>query len=353
MISIGSVISLTDPLIPPTLVQLTQIESAAKLQRLAGEQVQFECQLSPLRQDVGVVGDRSKRIAIGGQRESERGRDKGFNADDERDNNDDDDLRPKRSLAPLSASAHEPKVIDETPTRADISTNWLVFGENAARYHAYRGSSSDFEPRFEGSPKRVDDDQSIAGEPLARDKRHSQDSGPEFDDQFEPDDSIELILWYHNESTQPIYSVDARQQILNQHHRQQPITTHDSPDALIPVPAPASTPTARQTSADVADSQTSKDRRIKSNYAHNENSNNNNNIHEYKPAKLVVNLLSGKHFASARLSSRVKMKIDSRELKAHLIVDKLEPADAGQYKCRVDFKYARTKYQAASLDVIG
>lgn len=38
---------------------------------------------------------------------------------------------------------------------------------------------------------------------------------------------------------------------------------------------------------------------------------------------------------------------------AYLIIDKLEASDAGQYKCRVDFKFARTRYHVSQLEVIG
>lgn len=61
---------------------------------------------------------------------------------------------------------------------------------------------------------------------------------------------------------------------------------------------------------------------------------------------------SAKHFSSKVLGSRAVFNVSRRAL-AHLRLDPVEEDDAGEYRCRVDFKRGRTLSQLVKLNVIG
>lgn len=95
------------------------------------------------------------------------------------------------------------------------------------------------------------------------------------EDEDDIDDAIALVLWYKDEATTPIYSLDARQGTLDQ----------------------------------------------------------------------------ARHAAKDELGTRARLSISERPA-----VLKLDPAlieDEGEYKCRADFKKARTRYMAVYLKVVG
>lgn len=222
-------------------------------------------------------------------------------------------------------------------------------------------------------------------------------------------DSVEFILWYHsNESTksQPIYSVDARHQMtpmfqsIQPHLPTSPTTQNPNQQqqqasSLVPVlwrqqvrqkyggSSSSLGSSGRQDSLDDDDDDdngTGANHRqqqqqqqidgsfqfpiepsegLELNYSSSiasapASSNHKAPSIQVEQANYILrNVISGnaKHYAQAKLSSRVRMLI--RGTRAHLIIDKLEPSDSGQYKCRVDFRLARTRYQWSQLDVIG
>lgn len=152
------------------------------------------------------------------------------------------------------------------------------------------------------------------------------------------EDSVELILWYHgqaqaNNNMRPVYSLDARllnkaaptpvnSQLLGVGNNQlQQQAVNSSQDSFVPVVlAP------------------------QLNY--------NGSNEDARQARFLEAALSkeAKHFALAKRSARLKMRIT--QAKAYLIIDKVEASDAGHYKCRVDYKFARTRYQLTRLQVI-
>ncbi|GBN34836.1 hypothetical protein AVEN_258236-1, partial [Araneus ventricosus] len=58
-----------------------------------------------------------------------------------------------------------------------------------------------------------------------------------------------------------------------------------------------------------------------------------------------------KHFSSKVLGSRAYFNVSRRSL-AHLKIDPVEEDDAGEYRCRVDFKRGRTMSRLVKLNVI-
>ncbi|GIY20044.1 hypothetical protein CDAR_198101 [Caerostris darwini] len=59
-----------------------------------------------------------------------------------------------------------------------------------------------------------------------------------------------------------------------------------------------------------------------------------------------------KHFSSKVLGSRAYFNVSRRSL-AHLKIDPVDEDDAGEYRCRVDFKRGRTLSRLVKLNVIG
>lgn len=189
------------------------------------------------------------------------------------------------------AAPEQRGVIDETPTRADTPAKDDVSIWAPARRPNEKGAPGNDDDERYGRSIQLQDDL-IGG-------RNAADDFPSASD-----DSVELILWYHNASVQPIYSVDARQ-------------------------------TSNQPSA--SDSQ-----QLVAVHGGEQGS----------ASRLGANLLHAKHHAPAKLQARLKVKFNLPAERAYLIIDRVEPADFGQYKCRVDFKYARTRYQVSQLNVI-
>lgn len=179
-------------------------------------------------------------------------------------------------------------------------------------------------------------------------------------------DSVELILWYHTSesTTRPIYSVDARQLHNAPANNGQP----PEPDSLVPV-------ASRLMGADGRAKASAGRRQMETSQLDYNNNNNNARLGQNgsragevpastiggqveqsrdaaNTSALLLNLASGsaRHYVMAKLSSRVRLMI--REAKAYLIINKVQTGDSGQYKCRVDYKLARTRYQLSELAVI-
>lgn len=152
------------------------------------------------------------------------------------------------------------------------------------------------------------------------------------------DESVELILWYHSSLTRvrPIYSVDARTKLAttnnNNYHSGPSSTQNNSSEHFVPVLATPFAPNDNQ------------QQQQQLNY------NNSTGANTYPKFMRDVVSKRAKHFALAKLSPRLRLKMS--QWRAYLIIDKLEADDAGQYKCRVDFKFARTRYQLSQLEVI-
>lgn len=131
-------------------------------------------------------------------------------------------------------------------------------------------------------------------------------------------DAVELLLWYLQplelsaSKQKPIYSVDARGRAHSEPH------ATSSPESLVPAERDNSIPRA------------------------------------------AANVISphARHYVAAHLSKRVAFELDASvsggggNQTAYLIIHKLEPSDAGAYRCRVDYRYARTRYQVIQLNVI-
>ncbi|KAG9508561.1 Cell adhesion molecule 2, partial [Fragariocoptes setiger] len=107
-------------------------------------------------------------------------------------------------------------------------------------------------------------------------------------------DSVELILWYHNDLQSPIYNVDARStgsNKLSESHKQ--------------------------------------------------------NV-----------LADAKHYAPAHGNDRIKFNLSTHLTpiqsgsQAMLLIDAVRPTDSGEYRCRVDFRRARTVNQITRLNVV-
>lgn len=186
-------------------------------------------------------------------------------------------------------------------------------------------------------------------------------------------DSVELILWYHSSKSaiKPIYTLDARQSFSGENSLQaqhQYNLARLSPK--LETDKDKETETETETSLDRDENEDSAESPGKQlNYSTKNTGSDttkSGNL-SLSPAlsasdrftatnqKLTAGVTSrnAKHFAMAKLSSRIRFRISSRKAKAYLIIDKLEASDAGEYKCRVDFKYARTQYQLTRLQVIG
>lgn len=183
----------------------------------------------------------------------------------------------------------------------------------------------------------------------------------QFDEQNEDDEKVELILWYRLDdstttipiqtslpssvpsmssvkvsprSMQPIYSLDARPLRFSSGSGS---STHSSSnsDSLVPIP---------------------------SNYSLNGHS-------LEDQSSLLGNVMSSnaRHYALASMSKRIKLKVEPISFSpnisttkathtipmASLIIDRVTIEDSGLYKCRVDFKFGRTRQKVIKLDVIG
>lgn len=169
------------------------------------------------------------------------------------------------------------------------------------------------------------------------------------------DERVELILWYRLSSAadqvaasnlQPIYSVDARLRPAAGSSSQ----LHTQWDRHSPGPS-VSNDGAPMVEVQFEPEVTSR------------------RVDWSEPAGLLLNNVmspSAKHYATSQMSNRVRLEIElaaksfasDKQLAgsnpmANLIIDKVKADDAGLYKCRVDFKFGRTRYQLIKLDVIG
>lgn len=180
-------------------------------------------------------------------------------------------------------------------------------------------------------------------------------------------DSVELILWYHNSqsATKPIYTLDARQRSDSGNSMQ---TQHQYNLARLSPKSEADASSLSDNEDENEDSIASPanllnySTRLKTsdiNISSNESSSqssalSNNDRFMATNQSLTAGVLSrnAKHFVMPKLSTRIRFRISSKKAKAYLMIEKLEIGDAGEYKCRVDFKYARTQYQLTRLQVI-
>lgn len=191
-------------------------------------------------------------------------------------------------------------------------------------------------------------------------------------------DSVELILWYHTSesATRPIYSVDARQL----HNAPSPTANNGQqlnkpqflaePDSLVPVSSRPLMGTANSRLSSSPNIGAAGRRQMETSQLH-YNNNGRSGQNGSRPSEsntiagqveqsqnvantssLLLNVAGGsaRHYVMAKLSSRVRLMI--RGTRAYLIINKVQTSDSGQYKCRVDYKLARTRYQLNELAVI-
>lgn len=161
---------------------------------------------------------------------------------------------------------------------------------------------------------------------------------PEAEHESRAADSIQLILWYHssqlatNESSRlqrPIYSVDAR---WRPHEQQQAPTESDAnqlgDDRLVPVGA------------------------NQLNYYYSSKSQQQQQPRSHQGDRNNASRWNGRHYAAAKLAHRLSFRLEPELGRAYLSLARVEVADAGLYRCRVDFERARTRYQLSQLEVI-
>lgn len=183
----------------------------------------------------------------------------------------------------------------------------------------------------------------------------------------EEEDSVELILWYHTSDSaiRPIYSVDAR------HNANSAANTGSNgqlpepqqrragePDSLVPVTGRLMADNghlaaANSTTGAVATSQLDYNNgQLRTQSDPQQQQQQHADWRAQSKLRLVANVLStsARHYVMAKLSARVRLMI--RDSSAYLIIHKVAVADAGEYKCRVDYKQARTRYQLSELAVI-
>lgn len=120
---------------------------------------------------------------------------------------------------------------------------------------------------------------------------------------FSPEDAIQLVFWYKGESNKPIYSVDARNPSKQRHFNYFAL------------------------------------KMAKSNLSTEKTS--------YK--RVFADTTQDEEFAQLRrLADRLSL-VSNYSLR----IDRLSKEDDGMYRCRVDFRYARTLNTMMKLHVIG
>lgn len=206
---------------------------------------------------------------------------------------------------------------------------------------------------------------------LRRQERRAQPERAKGNDGAPDEDAIELILWYRN--MQSIYSVDARsRQLVGLFAGAEPgAPVSSSPGGpsgqqqlLVPV-----SPAANSLEDGDGDDDDGGGGGWQLDYAKGAKNNNGTTSGGTQPANgqrrgkqepkwwrnnLTAGRQSGaRHYALASMGSRMSLSFQHENASAHLIIDKLRPTDSGQYKCRVDFRLARTRYQTSRLQVIG
>lgn len=254
--------------------------------------------------------------------------------------------------------------IDQREQRQQVSLPKI--DETPARAAAYASASF----RATGSPPLLQAPElqdPRAGSEL-QDEQPQRDRASDLLDGDDEDEAIELILWYRN--AQSIYTVDARD------HPQQLVSS-----AVLDPPQPAAAALAAgQSLVPVSPSaHLELEPEWQLNYGKGAaNMNNRTTVsgsasgsgaqkastrpqetaakQQQQQRRLFGTLMDrrrtppNKHYALASMSSR--MRLSFANASAYLIIDNLRPTDSAQYKCRVDFRQARTRYQTSRLEVI-
>lgn len=212
--------------------------------------------------------------------------------------------------------------------------------------------------------------QDVAREQQDGDERVLQDEGRDDDHDDggddDDDDAIELILWYRN--TQSIYSVDARARQPSPVYAADmhppganPASQAANGQSLVPVSPSAATQLdllaelgAEQLQLNYSKGYNNGTSTAETNTGaprtkHKQQQQQQKHLRGLFGANLMERKAS-RHYALGSMSSRMRFGIHNAS--AYLIIDKLRPSDSGQYKCRVDFRQARTRYQTSLLEVI-